>query len=483
MENLKSSTSEEVAVCGAGLAGCMVALLLSNLGMKVSLFEKRNDDQDNLKKGEDGTTSAFGLSASATKRSINLALSYRGMEALRECGLLDQILPHTVPMTGRVIHNTGSSKHITRQQYGTGAEQVLHSVSRQLLNKVLLDTLRAKKDDSQQPLVSIFFGCALKEASVDGTCTFSCENGPDLRKQFSLVIGADGAYSRVREQMLRQGRIDFSRKYIAHGYKELHIPAVINSNGTADYALDDPFGLHIWPRHEFMLIALPNEDKSFTATLFAPHGGNGGFDDLKNADSSHIRSHFLTHFNDVVGLMPSLVEDFKANPVGALVTVRVKPWNLGRLLLLGDAAHAVVPFLGQGMNAAFEDALLLYELISSDLNSGTKPNWVTLAQRFSDTREPSLGGLASLCIEHYDDMAASTASLWYLGIKWVEQWVHRIFPRLFLPEYTMITFTRIPYHVARDRAKVQDKFLKFSVIGITSLLTSVAWMKIYHKFV
>ena len=261
-----------IGVIGAGLAGSMVALLLAKLDFTVYIFEKRpkqsNDDNNNQH-----NSSAFGTSTSAIKRSINLALSGRGIAALKELNLVDIALKNAVPMTGRVIHNNTGTKEV-RQMYGT-KNQALQSVSRQDLNELLLSQMLLYTDKIQT-----FFGYTLLDATKDGHCIFSNNEGIRESFSFDLVIGADGAYSALRDNLLKQGRVDFQREYIGHGYKELTIPAAVDpATGAPTYALSDYQGLHIWPRKEFMLIALPNADKSFTATLFAPYkSASGGFD-------------------------------------------------------------------------------------------------------------------------------------------------------------------------------------------------------------
>ncbi len=450
-----------IGIVGAGLAGSMTALLLSKAGYKICLFEKRNDPRvsENVE-----VNSAFGLSTSATKRSINLALSNRGMAALQEAGLLEEALSDSIQMSGRIIHNEVGQP--LWQQYGT-KEQALYSVSRQKLNIMLLNHL-SNRSDLDKESVSIFFGYTLISANEDGHCIFRTSDESKKSFDFDLVIGADGAYSIVREQLLRQGRIDFSRQYIEHGYKELHIPPIFDTNGNVNYALPSHLnqqGLHIWPRKEFMLIALPNADKSFTATLFAPyHGERGGFDSIDPKDSESILSHFKSYFPDVVPLMPTLTEDYANNPVGSLVTVRVKPWNLGKLLLLGDSAHAVVPFYGQGMNAAFEDALVLFELLKESKKEGGTVDLPKISETFASIRMPALDGLADLCIEHYHDMAANTASIFYLISKKLEAGLHAVLPHNFVPLYTMVSFSRIPYHEALERSKKQETTVRYTLI-------------------
>jgi len=455
-----------VCVVGAGLAGTMCASLLDTLDIfEIDLYEKRPDPATEVE--EDGTAQdAFGRSTSATKRSINLALSFRGQCALRELGLYDEAMQDTVPMPGRVIH-TDKDGGTTYQAYGKPG-QAIHSVSRQGLNNLLLKQARQSKN------VRVHFSCAVKKLDTKaGKVDFT----DGTSKEFDLIIGADGAYSMTRDLMLRENRTSFSRDYIAHGYKELCIPAV-----GGDYALENPHGLHIWPRGHHMLIALPNADKSFTATLFAPYRGANGFDAVDADNADEIKTYFAANFPEMLTLMPNLVDDYKTNPVGSLVTIRVNPWHVGthtKTVLIGDAAHAVVPFFGQGMNAAFEDGLQLFEhirdaTISLGANSTfTKDKLSKVVEAFATARKPAADGLADLCVEHYHDMASNTASTLYLIQKKLEAVLHDLVPSHFTPLYTMVAFTRTPYHEAISRAERQDFYTSMAVwaaVGATAVL-------------
>lgn len=472
-----------VCICGAGLAGTMAAALLAQRGFEVDVYEKRPaPDLDQEGKAD--------VAQSALKRSINLALSQRGMEALAAVGLLDKAMESAIRMPCRVIHQEGSSMAI-KQPYGKPHEAI-HSVSRQLLNTLLLQKARSSSS------VRFHFGHSLVSANRDGTCVFrrdgdgdSSSSGQQLVEgRFDLVIGADGAYSAVRESMLKQARVSFSRTYIAHGYKELCIPAKVGADGHPCFALADHEGLHIWPRGAFMLIALPNPDCSFTATLFAPYFGPDGFNSLDETNAKEVEAYFRRRFPDVVPLIPDVFKEFRDNPVGSLVTVRVDPWNVGSLLLLGDAAHAVVPFFGQGMNAAFEDCLMLDEFLGSRLEAFSAPSSAlderaqrvaalkAAAKQLAEERRPAANALADLCIEHYADMAANTASTWYLAQKRVEAALHWLFPASFVPLYTMVAFRRIPYHEAVARHERQERVAR-TVLSASALAlaagVAVAW--------
>lgn len=519
-----------VCIVGAGLAGTMMAAMLSKLGFQVTVYEKRPDwgVDDAKDKDKDQGSEAFGLSQSAAKRSINLALSQRGMEALAAVDLLDTAMQAAIAMPCRVIHQANSPVAI-KQAYGKPHEAI-HSVSRQLLNELLLKKTRGDPASN----VQFRFGYSLVSCDKAGACvfrkvddassasrrnpspgdgnkkkagspgrsgssssslssTFSVPSSPstpadvaeedEIHARYDLVIGADGAYSNVRESMLKLGRVNFSRQYIGHGYKELSIPPRIAADGSPTFALDDHQGLHIWPRGEFMLIALPNPDCSFTATLFAPYSGTDGFNSIDANDPAAVRGYFSRHFPDVLPLMPEIADDFRLNPIGSLVTIRVDPWKQGPMVLLGDAAHAVVPFYGQGMNAAFEDCLILYLLIQKRLvdnlvtqgktHSGLSSLLHSAAEEFAQTRMPAGNALADLCIAHYSDMAASTASTWYLLEKKAEALLHWAFPASFVPLYTMVAFTRTPYHEAVARAERQERAARTLLAAVTASMLAV----------
>jgi len=481
--------------------------------VQVSIYEKRGDycclEKDPV--GVELHSKAFGTSTSATKRSINLALSERGMIALKEVGALDTVMQHAVRMPCRVIHSI--NRPDVKQAYGQ-ANEAIWSVGRKLINRTLLQM--AERDVN----VQLFFDYSYVSCSDEGICTFESSSGRVVTDSFDLVIGADGAYSSVRDSMLRKGRINFSRQYIGHGYKELCIPPVLTpvlggeQSYVEDYALSNPEGLHIWPRKEFMLIAIPNPDKSFTATLFAPYKGNSctpqtytqqcmtmqcavvhaighcGFNTVQPDDEQQVRSYFEEFFPDVLAVAPDICCDYRDNPVGSLVTIRTDPWTLGRILLIGDAAHAVVPFYGQGMNAAFQDGYLLYQVVRSALEQSSataagkgrpeKIDLQTCAVQFSTRRLPAANVLADLCLEHYADMASNTASSLYLLRKKIEAALGALFPKTFVPLYTMIAFRDIPYDEALRRAHQQEAWvsriiaLHVSLLGICAA-AGVAW--------
>ena len=454
------SDARRVSVIGAGLSGTLTAALLLDQGFHVYMFEKREDiptDHENI-------NSEFGHATSSTKRSINLALSHRGIVALERLGLVSSVMKYAIPMPQRVIHSVDGS--INLQPYGRPG-QALFSVSRNGLNESIKNYLR----QSDKP-IEMFFGYSLLNVDKDGKCTFVLPDGSEFNDQYDMVIGADGAGSVVRECLLKQGRIDFMRKFVTHGYKELTIPPVIDPVTHAPrFAMEPSNGLHIWPRGEFMLIALPNPDYTYTATLFAPWEGKYGFDQIDLKDTVAIRTYLETYFPDAVKLMPNCVEDFQRNPVGSLGTLKVNPWNFGRVCLIGDAAHAVVPFFGQGMNAAFQDGCMLTDIISREIKKSSVQavDLDKCLAEFSEVRHPATNALSDFCLEHYHDMAKNTSSASYLFYKKIESLIYYMFPNSFLPFYSMVAFTTMPYHEAVARAERQDKWISRFFLGTVGL--------------
>jgi kynurenine 3-monooxygenase len=435
----------------------MQALSLAQRGYNVHLFERRPDFriealQEELASHE---TSFLGHSTSTTKRSINLALSHRGQEALRAVGLLEAVMAETVPMKERAMHMPGGMHF---QPYGKGG-QAIYSISRTFINRVLLDALE------QLPNVTVKFEAKLAGISADNVITLQRDDGSREELQASVVFGCDGAYSAVRGAMLRMSRTSFSRHYIDHGYKELTIPA----GEDGDFQLQPVNALHIWPRHEFMMIALPNPDKSFTCTMFAPYDT---FSSLETPEE--IRGFFMKHFPDAVPKLPFLAQQFKANPTGALVTVKCNPWQFkGKICLMGDAAHAIVPFYGQGMNAGFEDVLSFGEVLDKckDLTQAI--------HLWAHARRPAGDGIADLSYYNYVEMRSHTASPLFLLQKRVEGWLNALFPRHWIPLYSMVAFTRIPYHEAWARGKRQDAILRRIVLSAGTVGAVVAAAALY----
>lgn len=429
-------------IVGAGLAGPLLAVFLGQRGYKVHLLEMRSDPR---------------ASGGGGGRSINLALSERGLHALGRAGLDAEARAISIPMRGRMIHAVSGAT--TFQPYGTESGQHLNSISRGRLNLLLLEAALAC------PGVAVSFDakCADYDPETGTLEIVDTKTGGTRRVPGGIVVGADGAFSRIRAAFLRRERFDFRQDYLEYGYKELTLPPV-----DGRFALERE-ALHIWPRRTYMMIALPNTDATFTCTLFWPYEGNPSFASIRTPEE--IRNVFRATFPDAVPYLPRLIEEFLGHPVGSLVTVRCRPWHdEGRAVLLGDAAHAVVPFYGQGMNASFEDCAVLAECIDRHA-----PHWDRAFLEFEAMRKPHTDALAELAVENFVEMRDKVGSRAFLWRKRGERWLHRLFPRWYLPLYSMVTFSRIPYATARRRARIQDRVVLIAIAGL--LLVAIAvWM-------
>jgi len=459
-----SGSGEPVTVCGGGLAGCMIALLLARRGCRVRVIEYRQSNLQNAREAPQvEERAAFGQLVNAKARSINLALSFRGICALKKIGVFDRVQPTLIPMEGRAVHSLDG--RVQLQPYGK-EHQAIYSVSRGDLNDILIAEL------SKFPNVEMIWGEKVSRVSSDGSVSVVDVGGVRREYKSRFAIGADGAFSAVRQSMMRMARVNFSQSYIRHGYKELTIPP----NSKGDFALSLPNALHIWPRHHFMLIALPNPDKTFTCTLFAPFEGDYGLESVRTKEQ--CRDYFNHFFPDVVPLMPRLADEFFENPNSPLITVRCNPWvHEDRVALLGDAAHASVPFYGQGMNCAFEDCLVFDEIYESLEGDPTK-----VLPEFNRIRQPIGDAIADLSLQNYDEMASKTASVWFLAKRRLELMLYRLFPHSWIPLYNMVTFTRIPYHEAIVRARRQDRILAFSIGALSIGAAAVAVRALLSKW-
>jgi kynurenine 3-monooxygenase len=417
----------DFSVIGAGLAGSLMALFLGRAGHRVQVYERRADPR---------TAGAEG------GRSINLAISARGLHALEQVGLRDKVLSGAVPMKGRMIHSpTGE---LTFQPYGA-AGQAINSVSRAGLNLLLLEAAE------KQAHLEVKFGHRLGRIDFErATLEFTSPTGSPVSAEAGTIIGTDGAFSAVRGQLQFRDRFSYSQSYLAHGYKELYIPPA--SGGGFQL---EPNALHIWPRGSFMMIALPNQDGSFTCTLFWPFEGKTGFAAIRS--EAELLRFFQATYPDAVPLMPTLAHDYFANPTSSLVTVRCSPWHAGeKAVLLGDAAHAIVPFYGQGANAAFEDCVVLDEC----LRQSPGDRGAAFAA-FEQRRKVHADAIADLALANFVEMRDHVASAGFLFKKKVEKILHRLLPHSFVPLYTMISFSRIPYADAVARAARQDRALRW----------------------
>jgi kynurenine 3-monooxygenase len=422
----------DFSVVGAGLAGSLMAILLGRAGHRVRVYERRMDPRK---------------AGAEAGRSINLAISTRGLYALEQVGLKDQTLANAVPMGGRMIHSpTGD---LAFQPYGT-AGQAINSVSRAGLNMMLLEAAE------RQAHLQVEFDRRLGSIDFEqGTMDLASRSGEVITASAGTVVGADGAFSAVRGQLQIRDRFSYSQSYLAHGYKELYIPP-----GQGGSFQMEPNALHIWPRGGYMMIALPNQDGSFTCTLFWPFEGSNSFAAIRT--EADLLRFFQGTYPDAVPLMPTLAHDFFSNPTSSLVTVRCSPWHLAdQAVLLGDAAHAIVPFYGQGANAAFEDCVVLDECLRSrpDDRAGAFAT-------FEERRKVHADAIADLALANFVEMRDHVASPQFLFKKKVEKILHRLMPRSFVPLYTMISFSRVPYADAVARAARQDRVLKAVTLAL-----------------
>jgi len=413
---------------GAGLTGPLLATYLAQQGYSVEIFERRPDmRKESISAG----------------RSINLALSARGNHALKEVGLYDKIKPNTIPMKGRMIHDLNGNTHL--QPYGQKENEVIFSVSRAQLN---MDLMTLAEETGK---VTIRFNHQLLSADLEqNKLLFQLSNSlEEIELPFNRVIGCDGSASILRKSIVEKANIQYVKKPLGHGYKELTIPPLKSGKFRIE-----PNALHIWPRGNHMLIALPNNDCSFTCTLFFPMTGTKSFETVKT--KKDILDLFQSQFHDAIKLIPNLVEDFQKNSTGDLASVYCKPWHLGdKALLIGDAAHAVVPFFGQGMNASFQDCSTLAKLMGQNKN-----DWKTIFNTFSSVQVENGHAIADMAIENYLEMRDHVNDTEYKKRRNVELKLERMFPGQFIPRYSMVSFHQIPYAEVYQRGGKQSKIIR-----------------------
>jgi kynurenine 3-monooxygenase len=422
--------AEHIAIVGAGLVGSLLSIYLAKSGYKVSVFERRQD----MRKGK-----------SEAGRSINLALSSRGLLALEEVGLADVIRQVAIPMNGRMMHDPEGN--LSFLAYGKEG-QYINSISRSQLNIVLMD-------EAEKRGVNLFFNHRCTHVDFEKTSLTLQALGAASSQifDFDAIIGTDGAFSAVRSSLQITDRFNYSQHYIDHGYKEFHIPS-----GERGEFLLEKNALHIWPRESFMLIALPNPDGSFTCTLFYPFEGPNSFASLKNDRA--IKHFFETTFPDAARLMPGLLEDFNTNPTSSLVTIKCFPWTKNNTLLIGDAAHAIVPFYGQGMNAGFEDCRILNQLLID--HDG---DWKATISTFEKIRKPDTDAIAQLAFDNFIEMRDLVAEPAFLLRKKIEARLHSLFPDRWIPLYSMVTFSpMIPYseayRIGQQQQQIMNEIMK-----------------------
>ncbi len=419
---------QNITIIGAGLVGSLHSLFLSKNGCSVDVYEKRSDPRAHDFMGG---------------RSINLALSDRGWKALQKVEMDQRIRKIVIPMKGRVMHDTSGA--LTYQAYGSGA-QAIYSVPRADLNIALLEEADKNKD------VHLHFNEKLIDLNFKTQAlTFEhYQTKKQTKKNYSVLFGTDGAFSKVRLAMQKTPGFNFSQQYISHGYKEFEIPA----SHSGGYLLENHNALHIWPRGNYMLIALPNHDKTFTCTLFYPLKGADSFESLSTFES--FERFFKAAFPDAYTLIGDLEHDFKNNPTSHLVYTMANPWHYkDNVCLLGDAAHAIVPFYGQGMNSGFEDCTLFNALLLANKKDIQK----TISQ-FSDQRIEDAKAISELALYNFIEMRDRVADPSFLLQKKIESFLAQKHPRLWTPLYSMVTFSHTPYSEALKRGKTQEKIMQ-----------------------
>lgn len=418
-------TPKKIAIVGSGLVGTLLGIYLKKRGHIVHVYDRSPD----IRK------------INFSGRSINLVLSDRGLKALRDIGLEQEVLRIGIPVAKRAIH-TGSNK-VNEQFYGKDGE-VIYSLSRGLLNKKMVDL-------AEQAGVEFFFEQKVWDVDLT-TATISIgetERGEWITKEYDLTFGADGAFSRIRHRMQRQSMFNYSQEFLTIGYKELNIPA--NPDGTHKLNKN---ALHIWPRGNFMLMALANPDGSFTCTLFMPHDGENSFDELKTKEQLVV--FFANHFPDTKEVIPNLVEDFFKNPTSYLVTMKCFPWTFSdKVALIGDACHAIVPFYGHGMNAGFEDITVLNNLIDH-----YGDDWANLLNDYENSRKPNTDAIAELSYRNFMEMSTKTADEKFLLQKKIEKWFSDKHPDKWMPLYSRVTFSLQPYTEALAIGDIQNQIME-----------------------
>ncbi|WP_417361596.1 FAD-dependent oxidoreductase [Galbibacter sp.] len=417
-------TPKKVGITGSGLVGSLLAIYLKRQGHDVDVYDRRPDIRNMEFSG----------------RSINLAVSTRGWKALDHVGIREEIQALAIPMDKRAIHV--QSKPVYYQYYGKEGEAI-YSISRGVLNKKMIDL--AEKEGANFIFESKVWDVSLSEAIL---YTGDSEK-KDLEPQpYDLIFGADGAFSRIRHKMQRSSMFNYSQSFLKTGYKELSIPA--NAGNTHRM---DKNSLHIWPRGEFMLIALPNLDGSFTCTLFMPYHGENSFEQLDT--ESKVQAFFKKYFDDVVKDMPDLITEFFKNPTSSLVTIKCEPWtSFDKVALIGDAAHAIVPFYGQGMNIGFEDITVLNQLIEQHGD-----DWKSIFEDYQTERKPNADAVAELSYRNFMEMSSKTADEMFLLRKKIEKRFSEKHPDKWMPLYSRVTFTTDPYSEALKQGDLQKAIM------------------------
>ena len=437
-------TPQKIAVVGSGLVGSLLAIYLRKAGHTVHLYDRSPD----IRKIE------------FSGRSINLAMSNRGWKALDGVGIGDAVREIAIPMDKRAIHLVDK---LNFQAYGQEGEAI-YSISRGLLNRKMIDL-------AEDAGAKFFFEQKIWDVTLaDATLHIGeSERGAWEEKKYDMVFGADGAFSRIRHRMQRQSMFDYSQEFLKIGYKELNIPA--NEDGTHKL---DPNSFHIWPRGEYMLIALANLDGSFTCTLFMPFEGKNSFEELK--DIHLVETFFAKNFPDSIDVIPKLTEDFFKNPTSTLVTMKCFPWTYeDKIALIGDACHAIVPFYGQGMNSGFEDISILNDMMQLYGN-----DWKKILSEYQLSRKPNADAIAELSYRNFMEMSSKTADEKFLLQKKIEKLFSDKYPDLWIPLYSRVTFSDRPYSEALAIGDAQNKIME-SVLKMNDIESNWDSVEVENK--
>lgn len=422
-----------LTLVGAGLAGALLATLLAQRGWTVEVFERRGDPR---------------VHGYAGGRSINLALAERGLAALRAAGVAADVMQHAVMMRGRMVHPRGGGEQL--QRYGRDDSEVIWSISRGDLNIVLLNAAEAAG-------VTLHFDRRLERVDFDARIAHFVGEREDIARPFQALVGCDGAGSSLRAAMMAVSDLGERVEAMPHGYKELEIPPAADGGFRIE-----PNALHIWPRGDYMCIALPNDERTFTVTLFLRNEGPLSFATVRDGDDA--AALFARDFPDALPLIPDLKPDFVANPTGMLATLYLDRWHLdGRAVLVGDAAHAMVPFHGQGMNCAFEDCVALAAHLEGDGDTATA------FAAFEAERKPNAAAIQAMALENYREMSDRVDDADFLLQRKLERLLAERHPDRFVPRYTMVSFMRLPYAVAFVRGQVQRALLVEATRGHETL--------------
>ncbi|MBX2973334.1 MAG: FAD-dependent monooxygenase [Flavobacteriales bacterium] len=418
-----------ITIVGGGLVGSLLAIFLAKRGHSVNVYERRPDPRK---------TDVY------AGRSINLVVSHRGWTALRAAGVEEAVKAITVPVYARMMHDREGN--LNRVPYSID-NKAIWSVSRGELNRRLLS------EAEKLPNVKLFFDHRCVDVNLENaTCHFQREEGDHVVVKADVVFGADGAFSAVRSKMM-WGRFTYSQEYIEHDYKEVAFPA--NADGTPKM---DPHCLHIWPRRWFMMMGLANQDGGFTGTLFMPHNATAqspGFDTVR--EEKEVRKFFTEQFPDALPIVPDIVEQYLRNPQSSLVIIRCNPWQVnGKVALIGDAAHAIVPFYGEGMNAGYEDCKVLNDL----LNEHGDDNWAEVLHRYAAARKPNGDAIADLSLRNFVEMRDLVADPKFLLRKKIEGYIQAKHPDKWLPLYSQVKFSDIAYKDAWNEGLRHDRIME-----------------------